>query len=103
MSYSYSPKVIFPQQHFFYVLKCADNTLYAGYTNNLIKRFTAHNSGKGAKYTKPAVRRPLTILYYEIFATKQEALRQEYAFKKLSRTEKEIYIAQHQKNSSKVL
>ena len=34
-----------------YILKCSDNTLYTGWTNNLEKRIATHNSGKGAKYT----------------------------------------------------
>ncbi|NEU03034.1 GIY-YIG nuclease family protein, partial [Escherichia coli] len=43
--------------HFFYVVKCKDNSWYAGYTNDLHKRVKTHNDGKGAKYTK--VRRPV--------------------------------------------
>jgi len=38
--------------HYFYVLECADQTLYAGYTNNIEKRVAVHNAGKGAKYTR---------------------------------------------------
>ena len=51
--------------HYFYVLKCADGSLYAGYTNDLQKRLTAHNSGKGAKYTR--ARRPVELYYHECF------------------------------------
>lgn len=69
-----------------YLLRCADGTLYCGWTNDLSKRVKAHNQGKGAKYTKP--RRPVTLVYYEIFATKEEAMRREAAIKKLSRQEK---------------
>lgn len=76
--------------HFFYVLECADNSLYAGYTNNLEKRIATHNAGKGAKYTKP--RTPVKCVYYETFVTKQEAMRAEYAFKQLDRREKLHYI-----------
>ena len=77
-------------KHYFYVLECSDNTLYAGYTNNLEKRVATHNSGKGAKYTK--VRTPVKCVYYEIFECKQEAMRKEYAFKQLKRSEKLNYI-----------
>ncbi|CAM5212620.1 Putative endonuclease OS=Ureibacillus acetophenoni OX=614649 GN=SAMN05877842_12311 PE=3 SV=1 [Ureibacillus acetophenoni] len=76
--------------HFFYVLECADHTLYAGYTNNLEKRIATHNAGKGAKYTKP--RTPVKCVYYETFETKQEAMPAEYAFKQLDRRAKLNYI-----------
>ncbi|MBM7610079.1 putative endonuclease [Lysinibacillus composti] len=77
-------------KHIFYVLECADSSLYAGYTNNLEKRVEAHNAGKGAKYTR--AHRPVECVYYEMFDTKQEAMRAEYAFKQLKRKEKLIYI-----------
>lgn len=69
-----------------YILKCSDGTLYTGWTNNLTKRVDDHNSGRGAKYTK--ARRPVTLVYYETFETKVEAMRREYAIKQMSRTEK---------------
>ena len=62
-----------------YLLKCADATFYCGWTNDLKKRLTAHNSGCGAKYTKP--RRPVVLAYYEEFETKEEAMRREAAIK----------------------
>ena len=73
-----------------YLLKCADGTLYCGWTNCLEKRVEAHNSGKGAKYTRS--RRPVTLVYYEEFATKEEAMSRERAIKKLTRGEKERRI-----------
>ena len=73
-----------------YLVKCADGTLYCGWTNCLEKRLEAHNSGKGARYTKS--RRPVTLVYYEEFATKEEAMRREWAIKRLSRREKEELI-----------
>lgn len=69
-----------------YILKCSDDTLYTGWTNNLEKRLADHNAGKGAKYTK--TRRPVEIAYYETYETKEEAMRREYAIKQLSRSEK---------------
>lgn len=74
-----------------YILKCADNTLYTGWTTNLKTRLKAHNQGKGAKYTRP--RRPVVLVYYEEFQTKEEAMRREAAIKKLSRPQKERLIA----------
>lgn len=69
-----------------YILKCSDNTLYTGWTNNLEKRLATHNSGKGAKYTKN--RLPVELVYYEILDSKSSALKREYAIKKLPRHKK---------------
>lgn len=77
-------------KHYFYVLQCSDATYYAGYTNNLEKRIATHNAGKGAKYTK--ARTPVECVYFETFDTKQEAMRQEYAFKQLTRAQKIHYM-----------
>ena len=73
-----------------YIVKCSDDTLYTGWTNDLEKRLKAHNEGKGAKYTK--VRRPVEIVYFESFETKQEAMRREYEIKQLTRKQKELLI-----------
>ena len=72
--------------HYTYILCCKDDTLYCGWTNDLEKRLAAHNAGKGAKYTRS--RHPVTLVYYETFETKEEAMSREYAIKKLSRKEK---------------
>lgn len=70
-----------------YIVRCADGSLYTGWTNCLEKRIRAHNSGKdGAKYTKS--KRPVKLVYYEGFATKEEAMSREYAIKQLTRAEK---------------
>lgn len=73
-----------------YILKCKDDSLYTGWTNDLKKRITSHNAGKGAKYTK--ARRPVELVYYEEFQTREEAMKREYAIKQLSRKEKEALI-----------
>ncbi len=70
-----------------YMVKCADGTLYTGWTNNVEKRLKAHNEGKaGAKYTR--AKRPVELVYYEGYATKEEAMSREYAIKQLTRKEK---------------
>lgn len=69
-----------------YIVKCSDDTLYTGWTNDLEKRINDHNDGRGAKYTKP--RRPVVLAYYEEFRTKEEAMRREWQIKQLSRKEK---------------
>lgn len=73
-----------------YILRCKDGTLYTGWTNHLEKRLKDHNEGKGAKYTKS--RTPVTLVYHEIFETKEEAMRREYAIKQMTRSEKEKLI-----------
>lgn len=75
-----------------YIVRCADGTLYTGWTNDLIKRMKAHNSGSGAKYTR--TRRPVELVYFEEFDTKQEAMSREWHIKRLSREEKFILISQ---------
>ena len=70
-----------------YLLQCADGSLYCGWTNHLQERVKAHNEGRGAKYTRG--RRPVKLVYFEEFATRQEAMRREYQIKKLTRQEKE--------------
>jgi putative endonuclease len=76
------------------VVKCADQTLYTGTSNDVAKRIATHNAGKGAKYTR--TRRPVRLLYVEAFADKSSALRFELQFKKKSRAQKEVYISTHQ-------
>ena len=78
------------QGNYTYIVKCSDETLYTGWTNNLKKRLEAHNSGKGAKYTKN--RRPVELVYFEEYDTKQEAMKREYSIKQLTRKQKEKLI-----------
>lgn len=73
-------------ENYTYILRCADGSLYTGWTNDLKRRLAAHNAGTASKYTK--TRRPVKLIYHETFATKQEAMRREYAIKQLSRKEK---------------
>lgn len=69
-----------------YIVRCKDETLYCGWTNNLEKRIASHNQGTGAKYTRN--RRPVELVYYETFDTKEAAMRREYEIKQLSRNQK---------------
>ncbi|WP_027631713.1 GIY-YIG nuclease family protein [Clostridium hydrogeniformans] len=77
-----------------YILECNDKTLYTGWTTNLERRLKVHNEGKGAKYTR--ARLPVSILYYEEFEEKIEAMKREYAIKKLTR-EKKIKLINERK------
>ena len=86
--------------HFVYVLRCADNTLYTGYTTNLARRLSEHNGegesktarSAGARYTR--VRRPVTLVYHESFTTRADAQTRERAIKQLTKTEKEKLVRQ---------
>lgn len=80
--------------HYFYVLYCNDNTLYGGYTTDLMKRLNQHQQFKGAKFTKIKAKHPLKLIYAEKWSSKSLAMSQEYYFKRLTRTQKEHYLAQ---------
>ena len=72
--------------YYVYLLRCADGTLYTGFTNDLARRLAAHNAGRGAKYTRG--RRPVELVYWESFSNTSSALRREYAIKQLPRRQK---------------
>lgn len=78
--------------YYTYILKCADNTLYVGATNDLEKRLHQHNNAKnGAHYTK--IRRPVTLVYSEMFTTLAESRKREAEIKRWSRKEKLELVA----------
>ena len=80
--------------HFVYILKCADDTLYVGSTNNLSKRVAQHNTAKaGAHYTK--IRRPVKLVYSEAVKTFIRARRREAEIKSWSREKKMALIESH--------
>ena len=72
--------------NYVYILECSDGTFYTGWTNDLEKRIRMHSEGKGAKYTKG--RGPFKLVHNEEFEKKRDAMKREYAIKKLSRAEK---------------
>jgi putative endonuclease len=74
-----------------YILECGDRSLYVGVTNDLEKRLAAHQSGKGARYTRG--RGPLVVRYVEKAATRAAAQSREAAIRKLGRAGKEALCA----------
>lgn len=72
--------------NYVYILRCRDNSLYTGWTNDLDKRVETHNQGKGAKYTRG--RTPCELVYFEKFDNKSKALKREAEIKKLNREKK---------------
>jgi putative endonuclease len=79
-----------PQQNYTYMLHCGDGSFYIGWTNDIEARVAAHNAGKGAKYTR--ARLPVELVYYEKFATKQEAMSREWHLKRLTHEQKQALI-----------
>lgn len=73
-----------------YMVRCRDNTLYTGCTNDLDHRIQTHNAGKGAKYTR--ARLPVNLVYQEACADKSEALKREIAIKRMPKAKKEELI-----------
>ena len=81
-----------------YILCCKDGTLYTGITDNLQRRLSQHNEGKGAKYTRG--RGPVSVVYVEQCENKSHALRREIAVKKLSRAQKQLLCESYNKSAS---
>jgi putative endonuclease len=81
-----------------YLLKCADDTLYCGITNDLDKRIAAHNAGEGAKYTRSRI--PVKLVFSEACADRSAASKREMQIKKLSRAAKMVLIQADDKVSN---
>ena len=69
-----------------YLLRCADDTLYCGWTSDLGRRVQSHQAGTGGKYTRS--RRPVQLIYAEQWPTRKEAMSREWQIKHLTREEK---------------
>lgn len=74
------------KNYYVYLVKCRDSSFYCGYTDDVQKRINAHNSGRGAKYTRS--RGPVELVYCEKFSHKSDAMRRECEIKKLTHTQK---------------
>lgn len=77
-------------EHFVYVVECEDGTYYTGYTTNVERRVSEHNSGEGAKYTQG--RTPVELRHFEVYECKSDAMSREYEIKQLTREKKEDLI-----------
>ncbi len=80
-----------------YMLRCADSSLYTGWTNDLKRRVKAHQEGKGAKYTRSHA--PVELVYSEELPDKTEALKREYAIKQMTREQKEALLKRNKLNT----
>ena len=77
--------------HFVYILRCADGSFYVGSTHDPATREAVHNSGRGALHTK--LRRPVTLVFTESFATTAGAVTRERQLKRWTRAKKEALVA----------
>ncbi len=78
--------------YYFYILRCADNSLYCGQTNNLKRRINEHNfdKNKSAKYLR--AKKPVKLVYFEKYPTLSKAMKREIEVKKWTKVKKEILI-----------
>jgi len=76
--------------HYVYVLRCEDDTLYTGYTTDVERRVAEHDAGEGAKYTRG--RTPVELVHVESHESKSAAMSREYEIKQFSRRRKEQLI-----------
>lgn len=83
--------------NYVYILRCADGSLYTGWTNDLEKRVKTHNAGKGAKYTK--TRLPVELVYYEEYEEKGEALSREFSIKNSKTAKEKLILKQYIDNN----
>lgn len=79
--------------YFVYIIRCQDRSLYTGYTTDIKKRFEAHESGNGAKYTR--AHKPVEVVYVEGYNSKSIAMSREYKIKALSKQQKEQIIEEY--------
>ncbi len=76
---------------FVYMVRCADGSLYTGWTTDVKRRVAQHNAGCGGRYTR--TRRPVTLVYQEEQRDRSAAMRREREIKQLDRAGKESLIA----------
>lgn len=74
-----------------YLLRCADDSLYCGISNDVAARLATHNAGRGARYTRP--RLPVVLVYAEACSDRSQAAQREAAIKRLARPAKLALIA----------
>ena len=79
-----------------YMLKCNDNSIYTGISNNLIQRLNAHAKGNGSKYVR--TRLPFKLIYTEDCLSRSKAIKREIEIKKLDKKNKELLVKLYNKN-----
>ena len=79
-------------EHYVYVLRCADDTLYTGYTTDVERRVAQHQAGEGAKYTRG--RTPVELVHVESYDSRSAAMSREHEIKQLDRNAKESLVSE---------
>ncbi|CDF26899.1 GIY-YIG nuclease family protein [Dialister pneumosintes] len=85
------------KKYYTYMVRCKDNSLYTGFTTDLLHRLQIHNQGKGAKYTR--ARRPVHLVWYQEFLTEHDARSLEAQIKNWKKKEKEKLVATFQEGT----
>ena len=85
-------------RYYTYIVRCADDTFYTGYTTDVKKRIDMHNASKGAKYTRG--RLPVSLVYFEEHENKHDALSREWHIKRMTRSQKEELIEDFKENKA---
>lgn len=86
-------------KYYTYILRCADGSLYTGFTTDIDKRISVHNAGKGAKYTRS--RLPVALFYLEEWESEHEARSREWQIKRLTHGQK-INLAEEKHEETKL-
>ena len=73
-----------------YLLRCADGSLYCGWTNALDRRLAAHQAGTASRYTRS--RLPVELAWWRELGTRSEAMREEARIKRLPRAAKDELV-----------
>lgn len=73
-----------------YIVRCADGTLYTGWTYDVARRVAVHNAGRGAAYTRQ--RGPVALVYHEALPDRSAAMRREEEIKRKGRAYKERLV-----------
>lgn len=77
--------------HFVYILRCADQSLYIGETDDIERRVARHNDGRACRYT--ARRLPVELIYREELSDYLAARRRERQLKRWTRAKKEALVS----------
>lgn len=85
-----------PTHAYVYILQCSDDSLYTGWTTNLERRLSEHNTGRGGRYTR--IHRPVEMVFTEEHPTRSAAMQREAAIKRWNRSRKLALIKSHQNN-----
>jgi putative endonuclease len=79
-----------------YILQCVDGTFYTGWTTDPERRVAQHNKGIGAKYT--STRRPVKLVYLEMHSNRTQAMKREFAIKKMKRAQKSKLVEAYEES-----